>query len=324
MNNNREIRERFIKDLKLSIPVIESPYFEFYLDLYEKDWNAKSDYNRLIGAISKNQHFLADFYKVRDKMIQYIKSQESFNKFNTCDIHSLYGNPKFANIRSNAIYNEEFAGGIYISLDLKKANIQSLRYWDPDMFIKDDSLWIDEVWEKWVEYLCEEDIDLAWYIKKSKYIRQVVFGNCNPKRQITLERWMVGEGANEFIKMANISEDKVIYASTDEVILKVDKLIDKDELQGISDLVFKEVGVELRAQSFKLESISYLNGAGETIRLYKKLYSDGTVDYKGVSKHYFPQIYMDQNGIDPDPQERDLVFYQEKDLAKFLKRLCRS
>lgn len=322
--NEKEIRRRFVDDSNLPIPVLESPYFEFFLDLYEKEFKAKTDYEKLIKAIEENPNFFNEYYKVRESMIQYIKSRDSFEKFNTCDIHGLYGNPKFPNVRAKMIYTEQFAGGTFISLDLKKANIQALRYWDPDMFIKDDSLWIDEVWEKWVESMCGGNKNLEWYIKKSKYIRQVIFGNCNPSRQIKLERWMVGEGAAEFMKICEIPEENVIFASSDEVVLLVDKLEKKEELEGIARLVFKETGIELRASSFKLESIPYLNGAGETVRLYKKLYSDNTVDYKGVCKNYFAQIYEDQNGIDPDSNDMDLVFYQEKDLAKFLNRLCRS
>lgn len=317
--NVRDVRKRFVDDSKLPIPVLEDPYFEFYLNLYEKEWKAKTDYERLVSIIEKKPEFFNRFYEIREAMIQWIKSKESFNRFNTCDIHALYGNPEFPNINSKSIYHEGNTDGYFVSLDLKKANLQALKYWDPDMF-KGNT--IDEAWSWWVKELCGGDEDLEWYIKKSKYIRQVVFGNCNPSRQIKLERWMVGNAAKEFITLFGLPEENVIFASSDEVVIKVDSY--KEGLQEIADKVFDSTKVELRAQSFKLESVAYKNSTGSTVRLYKKIYSDGSIDFKDVPRHYFAQIYEDQNGINPDSEGKDMVFYQEKDIAKFVSRLCRS
>lgn len=313
----KELRNRFISDLKLPIPVVESPYFEFYLDLYEEEWGSRTDFTRLTKACEKNPRFLEDYYSVRDKMIQHIKSHPGFESLNTGIIP---GAPKFQEARTGSIYNMGFSGGKYLSLDLRKANFQALRYWDPTMF--PESPTVDGAWGDWVNSMCGENEDLSWYMKKSKYLRQVIFGNCNPKRQIKLERWMIGEGAWKFLELAGIPEDSVVFASTDEVIVR-DPGIPLD-LKALEEIVMKETRIELKAELFTLESVAYLTGTGETLRVFKKIYPGGRIEYKGVNRNYFAQVYMDQKGINPDPEDKDLVFYQDKDLVKYIKRICRS
>jgi len=36
MDISKKLKSRYIKDYSLSIPILESPYFEYFLDLYEK------------------------------------------------------------------------------------------------------------------------------------------------------------------------------------------------------------------------------------------------------------------------------------------------
>jgi hypothetical protein len=44
---SNKVLKRFVKDYKLPIQVIQQPYFEYFLDLYNADYNAKEKYKLL-------------------------------------------------------------------------------------------------------------------------------------------------------------------------------------------------------------------------------------------------------------------------------------
>jgi hypothetical protein len=59
------------------------------------------------------------------------------------------------------------------------------------------------------------------------------------------------------------------------------------------------------------------------LRVYKKnhLREGKGPEYKGIHKHYHAQIYESIHNIPVSPEEYDLVFYQEKEPAKFINRI---
>ena len=177
---------------------------------------------------------------------------------------------------------------------------------------------------------------LGWYVPMSKYIRQVVFGNCKPERQITIERWLVGKAAESVLALLgkhNIKSEVVEFGSDEVVIyLPGGELVDPSMFESLkntlstapidsSDILSQPVDVKI--MPFKLSTITYLTPGGHTVRIYKKSYPDGTCKYKTINKFWHAQIYEDLHGLQPDPDDKDLVFYQEKEVAKFLGRLKR-
>ena len=68
------LKKRFVDDLKFPITVFEDGYWEFYLELYEKEFHVKTLWEKLLEDIEGEyegniQSFLSDFYK--NQMTQY-------------------------------------------------------------------------------------------------------------------------------------------------------------------------------------------------------------------------------------------------------------
>ena len=51
--NEIALRRRFVKDYNLPINVVDSPYFEYYMDLY--DWFPKDEYQNLVNDIDGDE-----------------------------------------------------------------------------------------------------------------------------------------------------------------------------------------------------------------------------------------------------------------------------
>ena len=96
----------------------------------------------------------------------------------------------------------------------------------------------------------------------------------------------------------------------------------KVELDGIEDLVLRELKIDVKVENFKLSSIEFLTKNSHSVRVYKKTdHHSGNITYKGIQRQYYSQIYELLNELEPDPERRDMVFYYEKEPAMFIGRL---
>ena len=222
------------------------------------------------------------------------------------------------NVRSKDIYNQEYAdkSRIFMSIDLKKANLQAFHriepLWEP--VDNEDIYSAETLWKSFIgNHIPTEKKTLKWYIYRSKYIRQVVFGNCNPKKQIAIEKWMIWEQAKKTLEI--YPEATVLMFGSDEVILELTEE-PKKFIPRIRD-------IDTDIKVFSLESIPFLTASGTTIRIYKRIFRNGTYDYKCIPRNYYAQIHNLLEG-EPDPEGKDMVFYFEKEIAKFLGRLKRG
>ena len=178
--SNRELQKRFVSDYKLPIPLINEEYFQYYLKLYESDYGALTKYNDLLENIRVHYgndpaRFLEEYYDIRENIIQSVLSSPAFLKFNNMDMN-VYAIKDRPNVTSNNIYNQNNAGKFFISVDIKKANFQTLKNIDKKIVLDADT------YEDFIFIGKFTDSD---YIKASKYTREVIFGKLNPKRHIT-------------------------------------------------------------------------------------------------------------------------------------------
>ena len=311
---NKKLRLRFIDDLSYPVSVVEDPYFDYQLSLCP---GGVEDWERLKEGIEKEYEgnpelFLQAYYEVREKMIQDLQGSERFKDAVVPEVD------RKEVARSKDIYNEEYAGRkkVYVSIDLKKANVQAFAHTDPELFGWNgedvEEVWqADVLWKNFVvKHTGKEKKVLRWYCEKSKYLRQVVFGNVKPKKQIGIEKWMVWEQAKEFMKV--YPEASLVMASADEVIFEMEEEPGK--------LVTRVPWVDTKIQPFKLTSIPFETGSGNTIRIYKReMIGTGKVDYKCIPRNYYPQIWCLLNG--EECKEEGLAFYYEKEIACFIRRL---
>lgn len=335
MHSNK-LKQRFVKDCGYQIPVFEKPYWDFYLDLYP---GCREDWENLVECVENNysgntEEFISDMGKTRDNIINHFKSHPKYLEFLNDKLDQfVFEGDEYKNLPKGDIYNSECADETttYMSVDLKKANIQALRYYSPDLFKLgnvDSYAPIDKLWDSFTAEFCSNG-GAHNYLKNSKYLRQVVFGNLKPERQIKIEKFMVLTAFNKIKKERTVFSMTPLRVNSDEVVVKTDLTGDVLWKDRFGDVNWTELadlrkqGIEVRVDLFKLKRILFETENGHLIDIYEKNFGGTKGEYKKISTTYAGQIWSSLLGMKPDPQERDLVFYMEKEPAKFLTRLKR-
>lgn len=324
---NRELAKRFISDYKLPIPLINEKYFFYHLGLYQEDHNSLEYYFELLDMIGKKyggdcNKFLEDYYNVRDKIITTIVESEAFQKFNTMDMNVFTIKDRL-NITSDNIYNNDNIGKFFISIDLKKANFQTLRNIDKDIVFGADT------YEEFIGKFTDLD-----YIKESKHARQVIFGKCNPKRHITAEKYFIIQIYKKVIEQFPHLSNKCVSLSNDEMIFKVDFLRYNDKLTCFSlkkdiQTIAKEIGFDVHVEFFHLKGYNLVFKESRSIRktFFMKDYfcTDGKFKMIGVPLQYHSIAYKLYKGkelseIDYhfDYEGMDARFCEEFDIEEII------
>lgn len=289
----KKLKKRFCKDSGTPIGVFDEPYFTDRLILMDKYFNCLEKYNVFQESVNKfdsDKEYLDYCDKVQRQMIDSIKSTEGYQRFNCLNMQEYAMNLK-NRPSSNSIYNKNNIGKILISFDMVKGNFSSLKHFDKGIFNNKDS------WEEFVMQFTDDE-----NLIKSKYVRQVIMGNCNPKRQITYEKWITDSILDKLLGKYNI-----IFASNDEIVVEAD-----DEPTTSESLIeiFEESPVLFKMTTFKLMKV----GEG-----YLKMSVDGTkvLDFKCIDSLLMPFIVRKLKN--QEPTESDKVFYcQNGLLAKLI------
>ena len=304
-------RRRFVKDFNLPINLVDSPYFEYYMERY--DFFPMEDWNSCVNKINREydgnvNKWLETYSTIRDNVITTIENSAAFQAFNNANMKD-WVIPHF-NVGDLNIYNNSNTGSVFISIDLKKANFQALRKFNPDIVMGCDS------YEDLMSYFGGDE-----YFKKSKYTRQVIFGKLNPKRTIYFEKYLIStifgnENNHSFKYLLNNAE--LVTVKSDEIVFRVSniKLFDKEFLTTLKQEIKNNHDLEVSVEIFKLYRIVSENHNGTTIDGYiRDFYLDGKTDLKNVSSIFFPQIYAFTKGLAVG--EIDLYFRAEDQTAKF-------
>ena len=106
------------------------------------------------------------FYGTREKWDIFLNELSKYN----CEQYAV----KHKNLPNKDIFKSSNDGKCFISIDMRKANFSSLHHYNSDIFGGAES------WEEFIGRYTGNQ-----HIINSKYIRQVILGNCNPKRHIT-------------------------------------------------------------------------------------------------------------------------------------------
>ena len=290
---NRELAKRFISDYNLPIPLINEEYFFYHLNLYEEDYGSLSKYETLLTIIETLyggdcNKFLEDYYKVRDKIITTVMDSEAFQKFNTMDMN-VFTIKDRPNITSNNIYNNDNIGKFFISIDLKKANFQTLRNIDKDIVFGADT------YEDFIGKFTDLD-----YVKTSKYTREVIFGKLNPKRHITAEKYFITQIYKKVIEVFPYFADRCVSLSNDEMIFNVEFLRYNDKLTCFAlrkdiQKIAKDFGFDVHVEFFHLKGYNLVFKESRSIRktFFMKDYfcTDGKFKLIGVPLQYHTIAY---------------------------------
>ena len=308
------LRKRFVKDFNLPINLVDSPYFEYYMDRY--DFFPKEEWKNCQQTIETSfdgnvDKWLENYSQIRDNIITTIENSTAFQEFNNVDMKKIVL-PTFS-VGDLNIYNNSNTGKIFISIDLKKANFQALRRYNPEIVMNCKTY--DELMEKFGG----DD-----YFKKSKNTRQVIFGMLNPKKTIHFEKYLIGSifGTPDNLLFTFLyNNTELVTVKSDEIVFEItDKAMVPDFNRNFLNLLKKEIkehnDLDVTVEAFHLSRIVCENHNGNTVDGYiRNFYLDNKSDLKNVSSIFHPQIYAFSKGLDLN--ENDLFFKAEDQTAKF-------
>lgn len=318
MEITKSLKERFCKDNSIGIKIFDEPYFTERLNLYHrampeddilKKWNT---FLELLKKYETEKDYFDEYGSIKDAAIEVIKSNPTYQEFNTMDFNKA-GFKYDLSYPEKETYKDYNIGKYFISIDMKKANFTALRCFSSKIFNDKPT------WEEFLRQFTDSE-----YILSSKYIRQVIMGNCNPGRQVTYEKYLMGSLLKELLKdplfHTGLTIPEIVSVKSDEIIIDVSYLVEKfsqvDVYNSFNDKVSEAAekvnpNLNVRVELFKIEKLSTGDG-------YKRIFYDGKVhtQYKCLNSYTAPFAFREELG--EDVTENDKVFIFEDKLAKFI------
>lgn len=302
---NHDTLLRFMKDQKVPIIIFDEPYFSYFLNLYDKDFQTKKAYDLLCETVAQfdsESAFLEKYYEIRNEIIDKMKELPEYTEFLSCDMSRFkIEEPKLPNANKGDVYKMPNIGSYYISIDLQKANFQMLKKFNPNLVLGANTY----------EELISQFTDME-YFKQSKYIRQVIFGNMKPDRQTTMERYYTKQILDLILKELDLELKDIAVFTYDEVVIRQQGFVSENKTEAIKNLIKEKLDLDVSVTSFRLA------GIGDK-EYFVKEKQDGSFSMKKVPSIYFAQAYKKYRGLEIN--ENDLLFFYEGNLAKFLKPL---
>jgi hypothetical protein len=255
--------KRFIDDHKLPLQNIEDlEYIKYALDTIGKydEWLEFVD--RVKNRFDDNEEKYFEYYaNVKESFLDSVKGSVEFIKFNQRNMNE-FKIDKPNNLSKN-LYTKDNADKYFLSVDLKKANFQALKYCG---LFKD--------YEKW-EDLIGEFTDFPELIN-SKYLRSVLFGQLNPSRHITVETYLVNNLIPTVVDFFNdITEIKLVVMSSDELVFEIGdgcnavKFIKK--LKDLENFIRLKFELNIKADVFRLVRHEFLfNTSKKEVEFFEK------------------------------------------------------
>lgn len=303
---SNKLKQRFCKDCKIPISVYDEPYFSERLELYDKFYNSKEKWNVFLNEVAKydcDQDYFEEYNRVKEQAMFSIKESDAFKRFNNEDMNKF--SVKYSDLPTKDIYKESNVNKLFISIDMKKANFSALQHYDSNVF--GDS----KTWEDFIgEYTNNK------HIINSKYIRQVVLGNCNPRRQVTYEKYLMGEVLSH-IEKYNL-KDKVVFFSNDEIVFDMSE--DNVELKFLlymckclQEDINEDLNIPCRVELFKLLNIKGTDGY---LKEVIKNIDEREYKIKCLNNYMLP--FVIRRLQNQEITENDKVFIREGLLSKFI------
>lgn len=303
---SNKLKERFCKDCNIPLRLFHEPYFTDRLKLYDKYYNTLSKWDLFVEELQKyncEQDYFEEYNRVKDAAINDIKKSDGFQRFNEEDMNKY--SAKYTNLPSKDIFKPSNDGKLFISIDMKKANFSVLKHYDSDIFGK------AETWEEFIgKYTSNK------HIINSKYIRQVILGNCNPKRQVTYEKCIMGQVLEFLIDVEKMGYflNEIVFFSNDEIVIDMEEYVNCINNRKITESKIKEYfDVSFKVELFYLRKINGTNGYYKEII---KTLDEREYEFKCLDSYMLPFVLRKfQN---QEITESDKVFYHEGMLSKFI------
>lgn len=301
-------KERFCKDCNIPIRLFEEPYFMDRLNLYDKFYATLEKWEIFLEELGKypcEQDYFEEYNRVKDEAIFSIKDSAAYQRFNGEDMNQFQITHK--NLPHKDIFKAMNDGRRFISIDIKKANFSCLRHYDESMFRG------AATWEDFIRLYTDNQ-----HIVNSKYIRQVILGNCNPKRHITYEKYLMDKVltclTEEYIPL-----NKVVFFSNDEIVADISDM-DEAKQQSIASRIhtgMENMPVPLKTEMFVLHKIEGISGYyKEILKVNGQENEREEIEFKCLDSLNLPFVIRCLLG--EEITENDKVFCYEGRLAKFI------
>lgn len=297
-------KERFCKDCNIPIRLFQEPYFTDRLKLFDKFYGTLEKWNIFLEGLQKyhcEQDYFEEYNRVKDAAILSIKNSEAYQKFNEEDMNKY--RITYENLPNKDIFKPSNDGKLFISIDMRKANFSSLYHYDNSMFSG------AKTWEEFISKWTENK-----HIINSKYIRQVILGNCNPKRHITYEKYLMNEVLDVLIKEVGYWFDEIVFFSNDEIVIDMDNYADCIRNRNITKSKLEEYfDFPLNVELFYLHKINGTDG------YYKEIIKDineRSFEFKCLDNYMLP--FVIRKFLGEEITDSDKVFYHEGLLAQYI------
>lgn len=308
------IKERFCKDCGIPIRLYQEPYFAQRLELYDSVYKTITKWKRFVESIKdfeSEQDYFEHYNHVKNTAIEDIKATAAYQKFNNENMQQFtvthYGLP------SKDIFHAANDGRVFISIDMVKANFTALHHYDKNIFEHTKGKRI-KTWEDFIRQYTDN-----LHIQDSKYIRQIILGNCNPKRHITYEKFLMDAVLTEITDMAHtdiLPIENIVFFSNDEIIIDISaySITKQQELyrqiQAVADYItVNEKPIPLKVKCFVLHAIGGTNG------YYKEMHN-GSIELKCLDSYNIPFVIR---ALKNEPiQYNDTIFRHEGLLSQFI------
>lgn len=304
MEVSEKLKERFCKDCNIPLKLFKEPYFTDRLQLYDNYYNTLDKWNIFVRELEKykcEQDYLGEYNRVKDAAINDIKLSDGYSIFNEEDMGKY--SVKYKDLPSKDIYKPSNDGKLFISIDMRKANFSALKFYDKSIFGNADT------WEEFVGRYTENK-----HIVNSKYIRQVILGNCNPKRQVTYEKYLMGLVLEVLVEELGYSSSDIVFFSNDEIIIDMGEYENCIDKRIVLEMVVNAYfNIPFRIELFYLHKISGTDGYLKEI---VKNIIEREYEFKCVNSYTIPFLLRKFKG--EEIIESDKVFYHEGLLSNFI------
>ena len=271
----------FCKMFDLNIPCFEE--FEYYKSQFARLERWKN-IDELVLLYEKAESEIGDMFQYRmkkiDEIIAFVKGTRAYSDMADDNLIPDYPTSK----------SFEYSEGVnYLSIDMKMANWQAIKRYDPDF--------VNELGNSYGDLL--DRFGIPEVFKKSKHFRQYIFGNLSPKRQMKAQRVLLQYVIDTVhgLKLECVKHDEAVYSFSDmESAKRAIAALDPERFRAKAFFIEK-------ADGFRINRYLCMKSG-------KELHSEPV----GCSGHKFFMHLKDYVFREPY-DERDLYFRMDGDLA---------
>ena len=304
MYDEIKLRQRFCKDCDIPVNVFDEPYFSDRLGLFDFLYDSVSKWDLFKSELAKYGSiidYFTDYSRIKDEAIEAVRSAEGFQLFSAYGINDF--SIKNKGLPSSRIYKPENNGKVFLSIDMKKANFSALHEYRDDIFGG------AHTWEKFISKFTDNK-----HIINSKYIRQVIMGNLNPKRQIAYEKVLMDKLLTEILHAKVIGKKYVAAFLADEIIFDVTDLENRHEVIADTYKISSQVPY-MKTEVFSLHRV-YGHGVDGYIKnIFSMNDTSRNIKVKCVDRDMM--AFVTRYLLKEPVTEFDKMFYYNGLLAKF-------